>query len=168
VASPLFDAIIRGALRRITGRAVAANLPAHIPQRMADRARGQLAELGVSIAIEPQRVTAACAGAGIFLSAEYEVLAASFSAYGRLGKPSEAVADEVVATLREHDATRAAVELHFADQLLLPLSVAAGPSTFTVAHPTPHLLTNAWVIEAFGAAKIAIEAGAPSRVHVEP
>ena len=65
-----FDAITRGPLRRISGRAVAANLPAYIPQRMADRARGQLAELGIATAIEPQRVTAACAGAGIFLSAE--------------------------------------------------------------------------------------------------
>jgi RNA 3'-terminal phosphate cyclase (ATP) len=134
-----FDAITRGALRRISGRTVAANLPAHIPQRMADRARGRLAELGVATAIEPQRVTAACAGAGIFLCAEYEALAASFSAYGRLGKPSEAVADEAVATFREHNANRAAVELHLADQLLLPLSMATGPSTFTVAYLTPHL-----------------------------
>jgi hypothetical protein len=45
---------------------------------MADRARASLADLDVSI-IEPQRVTAACPGAGIFLTAEYEILAASFA-----------------------------------------------------------------------------------------
>jgi RNA 3'-terminal phosphate cyclase (ATP) len=55
----------RGPLLRIFGRAVAANLPAHIPQRMADRARSLLAELGVDLRIEPLRVRAACAGAGI-------------------------------------------------------------------------------------------------------
>jgi RNA 3'-terminal phosphate cyclase (ATP) len=81
-------ALERGPLRRIRGRSVAANLPAHIPQRMADRARASLADLGVPVDIEAQRVAAACPGAGIFLIADYEALAASFSAYGRLG-PSE-------------------------------------------------------------------------------
>src|SRR6516164_6267708 len=64
----------RGALQRISGRSVAANLPAHIPQRMADRARASLEDLGVAVDIQPQRVTAACPGAGIFLLADYEPL----------------------------------------------------------------------------------------------
>ena len=64
-------ALERGALRRIAGRAVAANLPAHIPQRMADRARASSDDLGVAVDIQAQRVTAACPGAGIFLVAEY-------------------------------------------------------------------------------------------------
>jgi RNA 3'-terminal phosphate cyclase (ATP) len=76
----------RGDLRGIGGRAVAANLPAHIPQRMADRARASLRDLGVPVHIEPRRVTAACPGAGIFLITEYEELTASFTAYGRIGK----------------------------------------------------------------------------------
>lgn len=59
-----------GPLLRIRGRAVAANLPAHIPQRMADRARALLAGLGAQLDIEALRVRAACAGAGIFLTAE--------------------------------------------------------------------------------------------------
>src|SRR6516165_3219646 len=77
-------------------------------------------------AIDPLPVRAACPGAGIFLLAEYETLAASFSALGRQGKPSEAVADEAVAALREHHVSKAAVELHLADQLLLPLASATG------------------------------------------
>ena len=43
----------RGPLVRIFGRAVAANLPAHIPQRMADRARSLLAVRGADLRIEP-------------------------------------------------------------------------------------------------------------------
>jgi RNA 3'-terminal phosphate cyclase (ATP) len=158
----------RGSLKRIGGRAVAANLPAHIPQRMADRARASLGELGVPIDIEPQRVTAACPGAGTFLIAEYDETVASFAAYGRLGKPSEAVADEAVAALREHHASSAAVELHLADQLLLPLALASGVSTFTTPRPSGHLTTNAWVISEFGIADILIEAGTPCCVRVEP
>ena len=162
------QAIEAGPLQRISGRAVAANLPAHIPQRMADRARASLADLGVPVEVQPQRVTAACPGAGIFLVASYEPLGASFSAYGRLGKSSEAVADEAVGALREHVASRAAVEPHLADQLLLPLSVAAGRSEFTVAQLTGHLRTNAWTIAQFGAADVSLGQDTPCRIHVEP
>jgi RNA 3'-terminal phosphate cyclase (ATP) len=161
-------ALERSALQRISGRSVAANLPAHIPQRMADRARASLEDLGVAVDIQPQRVTAACPGAGIFLLADYEPLKGSFSAYGRVGRPSEAVADQAVSALREHHASAAAVELHLADQLMLPLSVAAGPSEFTVARPTGHLMTNAWTIGQFGIAAISIEQRTPCCVRIEP
>ena len=162
------EALARGSLKQISGRAVAANLPAHIPQRMAERARASLCDLGVPINVEPRRVTAACAGAGIFLLAEYEPFAASFSAYGRPGTPSEAVADEAAARLREHHDSGAAIDRHLADQLLLPLAVAAGPSAFTASQATAHLVTNAWTIGQFGAADIEIEQGMPCRVRVQP
>jgi RNA 3'-terminal phosphate cyclase (ATP) len=160
--------IERGPLNRIGGRSVAANLPEHIPQRMAERARAGLSDLQAPVDIEPLCVSAACAGAGIFLLAGYESLAAGFSAYGRRGKPAEAVADGAVAALREHHLSTAAVDLHLADQLLLPLSLAAGPSEFTVARPTGHLMTNAWTIGQFGVADISIQQGTPCRVRVEP
>ncbi len=54
------EALARGALKRITGRALAANLPAHIAQRMADRARATLGNLGVPTDVEPQQIIAAC------------------------------------------------------------------------------------------------------------
>lgn len=162
------QAMARGPLRHIGGRAVAANLPAHIPQRMADRVRVALSDFSIPEDIKPQRVNAACPGAGVFLVADYETLPASFSAHGRLGKPSETVADEVVAALRAHHASGAAVELHLADQLLLPLAMAAGPSVFTVAHPTGHLMTNAWTIGQFDVADVAIEPGIPCCVRIKP
>jgi len=122
----------------------------------------------VPIDIQPQQLTAACPGAGIFLTAEYGEAGASSAAYGRLGKPSEAVADEAVAALRDHHASAAAVELHLADQLLLPLAVASGVSTFTTPRPSGHLVTNAWVTSRFGAANILIEPGTPCCVRIEP
>jgi RNA 3'-terminal phosphate cyclase (ATP) len=158
----------RGPLRCVSGRAVAANLPAHIAQRMADRAHASLTDLGVPVGVHSQRVTAAGPGAGIFLTAEYAELTACFSGFGRLGKPSEAVADEAVAALREHHGSGAAVELHLADQLLLPLALASGPSMLTAPRPTGHLMTNAWVIGQFGIAAILVEGGAPCRVRIEP
>ncbi len=161
-------ALERGALRCVDGHAVAANLPVRIPQRMADRAHAALADLGVPIDIAARRVTAACPGTGIFLRSDYGSWVATFSAYGRQGKPSEAVAEEAVAPLREHHASMAAIEVHLADQLLLPLSIAGGPSVFTSARSTKHLVTNAWVIGEFGVADVTVEPSAGCRVRVDP
>ncbi len=157
-----------GPLQSIAGRAVAGNLPAHIPQRMAERARSSLAEFGVAVNIEPRSVGNAGHGAGIFFLASYANAPASFSAYGRLGKPSEVVADEAVAAFRDHHASGAAIELHLADQLLLPLALATGPSIFTSVRPTGHLLTNALVIEKFAIASISVSKETPCRIRVRP
>jgi RNA 3'-terminal phosphate cyclase (ATP) len=149
----------RGSLLRIFGRAVAANLPAHIPQRMADRARSLLAVLGADLYIEPLRVRAACPGAGLFLTAEYANLNCGFSAHGAIGKPSEQVAEEAVGALLDHHASGAALDRHLGDQILLPVCFSSGPSHFSVAEITRHLDTNAWVIERFGLARVVSEGG---------
>ena len=148
------ELLMPGPLLRVTGRAVAANLPAHIPQRMAERASALFAPLGTNVDIHVECVHAACPGTGIFLVAEYQHARAGFSALGARGKPSEQVAEEVAEALLRHHASGAAVDRHLADQLLLPLSLAAGPSRFTVEQVTRHLETNAWVIRQFGVADI--------------
>lgn len=155
-----------GPLLRILGRAVAANLPAHIPQRMADRARSLLAGLGVELRIEPLRVRAACPGAGLFLIAEYANLNCGFGALGEVGKPSEEVAAEAAAALLKHHASGAALDCHLGDQILVPLCLAEGPSRFTVEEITRHLETNAWVIEQFGVARITAERSSTGMGHV--
>jgi RNA 3'-terminal phosphate cyclase (ATP) len=159
--------LTRGPLLRITGRAVAANLPDHIPQRMADRATALLASVTTNIDVRAESVRAACAGAGIFLVTEYQHARAGFSALGARGKLAEQVAEEAVEELLRHHATGATVENHLADQLLLPLSLAAGPSHFTVAEVTRHLETNAWVIEQFGIAKTTWHRIGTASAHVE-
>jgi RNA 3'-terminal phosphate cyclase (ATP) len=158
-----------GALQRVTGRAVAANLPAHIPQRMSTRAESLLREVGVVAQIRPERVRAACAGAGIFLTAQYGNCTAGFSALGRVGKPSEAVAEEAVAGLLDHRASGAVLDAHLADQILVPLALAAVPSRFTTERASRHLATNAWVIERFGLARFAVAVqGRRTEVSVAP
>ncbi len=150
--TPLY-LIERGHLRRVAGRAVAANLPAHIPQRMCDRATALLEPLGTEIAIRAERVTAACPGAALFLVAEYENIACGFTVLGAIGKRSEEVAEEASSQLLAHWASGAALDLHLGDQILLPASFCAGPSVFSVEKVTTHLQTNAWVIEQFGLAE---------------
>jgi RNA 3'-terminal phosphate cyclase (ATP) len=162
--SPL-TLVERGSLRRVRGRAVAANLPAHIPQRMTDRAHSLLKGAGLDAHIEPLRVRAECAGAGIFLTAEYEGARAGFSALGAKGKPSEAVAEEAVVALLAHRDSGQALDQHLADQLVLPMALAGDASSFSVERISRHLATNKWVVEQFGLAQILVKG---CRVDLQP
>lgn len=147
----------RGDLVAIRGRAVAANLPSHIPARMMNRARSFLSGLPCLFDIRAERVNAACTGAGIFLTAVYENSLAGFSAIGRRGRSSEEVAEEAASALIRHHAAGAALDVHLGDQILLPAALAGGDSVFTVERATRHLRTNAWVINKFGFAETVIE-----------
>lgn len=156
----------RGQLKPIRGRAVASNLPSHIPQRMANRARNLLAERGIHNQIEPLRVRGAGPGAGIFLTAEYEHALAGFSAIGERGKPSEQVAQEAVDRFTTHHNCEGAVDRYLADQLLLPMALTGGESEMTVSEITQHLITNAHIIRQFTEAKITIQGKKGEAGHV--
>lgn len=158
----------RGDLKRVRGAAVVCNLPADIAQRMANRAWNVLVDAGLPADITPKRERGAGPGAGVFLVAEYEHSLAGFSALGAKGKPSEQVADEACRDLLAHHAGRAPVDEHLADQLLLPLALAAGRSEFHAARVTPHLLTNAHVIRQFIPAGIEVNGseGAPGAITI--
>jgi len=159
----------RGDLQQVHGRAIACNLPAHIAQRMANRAHNCLSEAGLPAEIRPSRVRSQGPGAGVFLAAEYEQARAGFSALGAKGKPSETVADEICQALLAHHASSAPVDEHLADQLLLPLALAAGRSQFRAARITQHLLTNAHIIRSFIPAQITVagDEGEPGTVVVD-
>jgi RNA 3'-terminal phosphate cyclase (ATP) len=144
----------RGELQRVWGTAAVSNLPSHIPQRMANRARNLLAEAGLKADVEARRVRGNGPGAGIFVLAEYEnSVRAGFTAYGRRGLPAERVAEAACQDFLEYHHSTAPVDVHLADQLILPLVVADGVSQFTTCHVTEHLRTNAWVVERFAQAR---------------
>ena len=147
----------RGGLKRAWGLAVAASLPAHIAQRMAGRARNLLGEAGLRPEIVPARERSASPGAVTMLFTEYERARAGFSALGEKGKPSEMVATEAALDLLAQHRSGQALDMHLADQVLLPLALAEGTSTFTTCRVTQHLLTNAEVIRQFVPAAIEVE-----------
>ena len=74
---------------------------------------------------------------------------AGFAALGARGKPAEQVADEAAEAYLAFRARDAAVDRHLADQILIYLALAQGPSRFTTEAVTSHLITNVWVIEQF-------------------
>jgi RNA 3'-terminal phosphate cyclase (ATP) len=159
-----------GPLRLVRGRAVVANLPVSIARRMAERAGGLLDEAGLAWDVVAERVCAPSPGAGLFLVAEHDRIRAGATALGRPGLPAEAVAERAVEALLAHERSGGAVDPHLADQLLLPLALGDGPSCFSTGAVSSHLRTNAWVLERFGVADVAIEtaAGLPPRVGVAP
>jgi RNA 3'-terminal phosphate cyclase (ATP) len=148
----------RGPLTRITGVAGVSNLRFNdVAGRMRDRALGRLADLGFEAEIELADWPGPGTGAAIALTAEHDGIASTFVGLGARGKRAEAVADEAVNELLDYEDAQGAVDLHAADQVLLPLAFAEGRSEYTVAEVTEHLRTNAETIRAFHDRPIRIE-----------
>jgi len=123
---------------QVNGIAVVTNLPSHIPHRMARRAINLLEAAGLKPGIEPLRERGVGPGAGITLWMSQ----AGFSALGRKGLPADKVAEEAVRELLSYLDNGAAVDYHLADQLLIPMALADGTSSFTVDRLSLHTLTN--------------------------
>ncbi|MEA5567697.1 RNA 3'-terminal phosphate cyclase [Anabaena sp. UHCC 0399] len=147
----------RGNLHLVRGLAVVTELPAHIPQRMANRAENWLRSLGLKASVRALREKGIAPGAGIFLTAEYQNSLTGFGGFGRLRLSSEKVAEIACEQLLKFHQTGAPIDEHLADQLLLPAALAPQVTHYKVAQVSTHLTTNAAVIEKFGLAKIKVD-----------
>ena len=152
----------RGDLVKIRGMAETTNLPRGIARRMADRAIESLAGRGLEAEIETCQAPGPGQGASITLIAEFTGSPpTTFIGLGKQGKPAEVVADEAVTELLDHlESGEGAVDLHSADQLLLPLAFSPGRSVYTVTRVTDHLRTNVETIRAFLDRPIRVEESA--------
>jgi RNA 3'-terminal phosphate cyclase len=160
----------RGALKGIRGISAVANLDMAIAERQRNQALQRLKGRHSKIDIELVELPARTKGTFLLLLAEFRHASACFVGLGALGKRAEQVADEACLWLEKFLAGTGAIDEYLADQLLLPLAFASGESKFRTAQVTPHLLTNAEVIRAFGVAEIEIgrEHGKEGNVRVMP
>jgi RNA 3'-terminal phosphate cyclase (ATP) len=152
----------------VRGFSAVAGLPEDIARRQARRARHRLekANLRPEIALETWS-----GGPGSVLAVIVETAAvpALFFGLGARGKPAEKVADEavdqVIAYVKNSPTT---VDPHSADQIVLPLALAEGPSSYPVSEVTRHLLTNVAVIRRFLARDIDVAGaeGEPGEVRI--
>jgi RNA 3'-terminal phosphate cyclase (ATP) len=117
-------------------------VPAHVITRQARRLQQRLGE---ALPVTTLEVSAQDPGSFVFLWGP----GAGFHALGARGKPAEQVADEAVEEFLHFQAREAALDRHLADQLVLYLALARGPSVLITEEVTSHLLTNLWVIEQF-------------------
>jgi RNA 3'-terminal phosphate cyclase (ATP) len=152
-----------------TGFSAVAGLPESIAERQARRARFRLEQHDIEVDLETQTWQG---GPGTVIGIELNTTPAPtfFFAIGQRGKPAERVADEAAdATLAYLAASPNLVDAHSADQLVLPLALAQGPSEYHVAEVTRHLTTNIDVIRHFLDRKIECEGaeGGPGVVRIQ-
>jgi RNA 3'-phosphate cyclase len=153
---------------RVTGFSAVAGLPEDIARRQARRAVQRLKQAGLEATIREESWED---GPGTVLAVVLETTPAPalFFALGERGKRAERVADEAVDQVLAYlHAARAAVDAHSADQIVLPLALAEGPSEYTVAEVTRHLLTNVEIIRRFIDRDIVCEGeeGRPGTVRI--
>lgn len=139
----------RGALTRLHGVSAVSNLPRHIAERQRRQAEEVLRGEGFEPQIEIVDAPSKGRGSVLFLAAEFENARAGFTSLGRKGKPAEKVAEDACAEFVHYYRSEAGLDQYLADQLILPMALAQGDSSFTTCRITQHLLTNIWVAEQF-------------------
>ena len=160
----------RGRLLEIRGVSGVANLSRNIATRQRRQVIGRLGRRFPLNDIRILEMPAPSSGTFILLLAEFEHSQACYFALGEKGKSAETVADEACRAFEAFVATDGVIDQYLADQLLLPMSLANGPSMFRTSQVTQHLLTNAAVVRAFLPVEIEIrgEIGEPGEVQIAP
>lgn len=159
----------RGKLLRIQGLSAVANLDPDIARRQKHQALHRLEPLCRETKIRTLELPSPVKGTFLLLLAEFEGSRCCYYALGAPGKRAEQVADEAVDALEVFIASTGAVDQYLADQLLLPMAFANGPSCLRTSQITQHLLTNAEVIRLFTDVKIDIQgaSGQPGSIRIE-
>ena len=158
---PPLDLRHRGTLLDVEVVSMVGGLGYEIVDRQAARALRGLREAGIAAEAErvpvPSRISK---GGHVLVVSTFERTRSGHGAVSARERSPEQIADEAVKAFRAHLAGGAAVDLHLADQLLLPAALVASghvpappgvlPATrYTVAAVTKHLTTNAAVIRRF-------------------
>jgi RNA 3'-terminal phosphate cyclase (ATP) len=165
------EAQTRAALQGVGARLTFSRLSDDTAARCRFRADELLAGQGLFAEWEISRLPAASPGVCLDLAANFGVLAAGFSALGERGKSAERLAEEAVGALTAFMASEAAVDEHLADQLVMPLALAAGRSVVSVARISRHLTTVVELTGIFlpgGKVSLRGEPGQPGTLLVEP
>jgi len=145
VAKPL-DLRERGKPRSRRADCLVANLATHIAEREAETVKNKLrwsaddCHVGVVEADGPGNV--------VLITLGYEHVTEVVASFGGLRISAEQVAARAAQQARRYLEADAPVGEHLADQMLLPLAIAAGGSFRTLA-PTDHTTTNAAIIARF-------------------
>lgn len=162
----------RQALQSLETIAVLTDIPETVATREWKALAQAIAPLHRHIPLKKTLHTYSSPGPGnaLFLIARFENSVAGFDALGEKRKPSEDVANEVARQFQEFMTTTSAIDVHLADQILLPLAIAPASSRYSVAKIEDHLTTNAQIIQEFLPVKIEIQGNkdGPGFVEISP
>lgn len=144
----------RGALLRGFAEAYVAAIPLHVAQRELEVIRRRLGFAQSDLLLQALPNDAG-PGNAVTITLEHEHVTEVFTGFGEKGVPAEVVAERAAQGARVYLASTASVDEHLADQLLLPLALGSGGS-FVARTVTPHLHSNAVVIETFTDRKVSV------------
>lgn len=141
----------RGAILNRRGRVLISKLPLHIADRECHVLAG---ETGWDESCFSREIVTDARGPGnvVLIEVECECITEVFASFGARGKPAETVASEAVAELQTYLSGDVPVGFHLADQLLLPLGLAAhagAASAFRTLPLTPHATTHIDLLRQF-------------------
>jgi RNA 3'-terminal phosphate cyclase (ATP) len=146
-----FELLDRGDAMRHEARVIVAKLPEGIAGRELDTLKSKLGWKKESLKIEEDR-TSRVPGNAVLVVLEYQHVTEVIVSFGERGKRAEQVAQEAAEdTLAYLDST-ASVGPHLADQLLLPLGIAASRGHTCRFHTMPltqHSLTHMEILQRF-------------------
>ena len=154
----------------IQGVSSVTGLPMSIAERQKHQAEYRLKSIKCPVKIEMVDVPGVGQGTMLLLLPRCENGQACYYGLGARGKRAEAVADEAADALLAFLHGGAAIDEHMADQIVLPLAVAAGESVIATPRITQHLLTNIAVIRHFLRVEFVVEGelNAEGKVIVRP
>lgn len=139
----------RGDLIKVFGTSAVGGLPKEVAERGKNRVVQMLRENKVPNQVEVMELPSYGRGAVVFLKAVFERSIVCYSALGEIGKRMEEVAEEACQKLIIFLKSDATVDENMADQLILPLALARGKSSFRTPKITGHIRTNAEVVKRF-------------------
>ncbi len=160
-----------GEIQRVRGIAHVSNLPEDVPKRMKHAALRRLH--GIPDVKVEERVyhseEAIGQGGALVLWGETDTIHVGADSLAERGKPSERIGEEAAVALKAEIESRATLDVHAADQLLVYLARADGPSRFRVRAVSGHMETMMWLIPQFLSCRFAVirEPGG-WQVSVEP
>ncbi len=132
-----------------------------LPTRILDRAqleieaRADATEWPLSVVLSS--MPSLSPGMAFHLTATYEGGYGGFTALGRKGLRTDRVVENAWSALKGFDPMGASVDEHLADQLVLPMLFATGPSEYRTSRVSEHLRTMAWLVPQFGVGRVDID-----------
>lgn len=147
-----FESLEPAETSRVRGRVLANGLAPAIPEREITALGRALARLPEGIEVDvpdaPEPVRSAGPGSAVIVEAETSRGTAVFTSLARFGASAERVAEQAAKEAASHIESGAPVERRLADQLLVPMTLAAG-GAFLCTTPTAHMRSCAEVIRLF-------------------
>jgi RNA 3'-phosphate cyclase len=145
-----------GELKRVEGVFYIQHLKDKIMDDMITSCEDAL-DLRCPVNIEVQRTVGNSKGAGLSLVAVYENGRMGSNVLTTKGHPAKQAGEDVAKDLLKEMGSGATMDIHTADQLLPYMSMANGPSEFTVSMISRHLLSQMDTLETFLDVRFGVE-----------